>query len=852
MRNLKVSNCYSIQNTFFSFSYLNLEQVKFDITLNQIDFTSTEKGFDEYLTLLELPTIQEIDAIRSNNPIMMVKYGNIKIVNCNFYSIHIQSLIKIEQASNVFLENICIINSYFQDASLIKITLKNSLSGEIQLRNLTLSNITEFQSYHNYSEKSCFLKDQELPQQLQCKLNTTPIVKLNLIELDTSWQQLQHECNLKKIYEKKNYNFSLIEIEGINENHKIIGQSFNLDSINCTKCLHGLISILNINQIKQENILFQSINIFNSVCGYTGCLSIISQWNENILKPEMIFTNPNERQLQQHDYTKLALQLNHQVKIIDSLFINNSAIYGGSLFIVEAYVVIQNSRFQHNSAIVGGAIYYYSNSANLFIFDSFIIENIAQVAGGLFLNQQSIQQTIQLDVIVLNNTSTKFSQDIFESPRSLTISIDAGKTLLKKKEILKNSTKVIEQIEINPYKILGQSQKVNFLTFPSGISISSYQYFDLENSKLIPYNLTFRIIPLNKFNQQMKKLTDSFCMISHYVINQANNTILTQFPGTLSQTRVQFNQDTQDFNLDNLIINFHPLIDENVVLRLKINCNIIKIPQFDTQPPYQITSFITDYDLIVDIKTFKCQIGEYLNSTSGSCIYCDPLLQQYSVQINAQNCKYKDDLKMKSIKSSMIELKQEYWRAYYYSDKIEHCYHNVNNCKGGWQPGDQSCSEGHIGALCEQCDLYNIRGDGPYSVSSPYRCGNCNQIADNALTITLISIWTLISTLLSVLGNIRSIEEVILGIRLKSFKINSQNTQVTSAILIKLFTNYFQIISSIATFQLQIPTGLTSVINSVGNPVDSMAYSFDCFLNNLSDILIIYFRIIWSLVIGKA
>ncbi|CAD8114152.1 unnamed protein product [Paramecium primaurelia] len=156
------------------------------------------------------------------------------------------------------------------------------------------------------------------------------------------------------------------------------------------------------------------------------------------------------------------------------------------------------------------------------------------------------------------------------------------------------------------------------------------------------------------------------------------------------------------------------------------------------------------------------------------------------------------------------------------------------------QPGDQSCSEGHVCALCEQCDLYNIRGEGPYSVSSPQNCGNSDLIVDYAITITLISIWTLISTLMSVFGNIRRIEEVILGIRLKA--------KVLPAILIKLFTKNFQIISTITTFQLQISNGLKLVINSIENPVDSMAYSFDCFLNNLSDILIIYFRIIWSLV----
>jgi hypothetical protein len=31
--------------------------------------------------------------------------------------------------------------------------------------------------------------------------------------------------------------------------------------------------------------------------------------------------------------------------------------------------------------------------------------------------------------------------------------------------------------------------------------------------------------------------------------------------------------------------------------------------------------------------------------------------------------------------------------------------------------GNQICSLGHIGALCESCDLYNVRGKGTYAIS---------------------------------------------------------------------------------------------------------------------------------------
>lgn len=49
----------------------------------------------------------------------------------------------------------------------------------------------------------------------------------------------------------------------------------------------------------------------------------------------------------------------------------------------------------------------------------------------------------------------------------------------------------------------------------------------------------------------------------------------------------------------------------------------------------------------------------------------------------------------------MIYLKPGFWRAYFYSSKIEECFHLLENCLGEWKPGDDSCTQGHIGALCE-------------------------------------------------------------------------------------------------------------------------------------------------------
>jgi len=54
---------------------------------------------------------------------------------------------------------------------------------------------------------------------------------------------------------------------------------------------------------------------------------------------------------------------------------------------------------------------------------------------------------------------------------------------------------------------------------------------------------------------------------------------------------------------------------------------------------------------------------------------------------------------------SELILEPGYWRPSIYSDDIQYCYNREENCLGGNKAGDLSCKEGHIGALCEACDL---------------------------------------------------------------------------------------------------------------------------------------------------
>lgn len=53
-----------------------------------------------------------------------------------------------------------------------------------------------------------------------------------------------------------------------------------------------------------------------------------------------------------------------------------------------------------------------------------------------------------------------------------------------------------------------------------------------------------------------------------------------------------------------------------------------------------------------------------------------------------------------------IESLPKYWRENIYSSKFYPCKNKEENCKGGYSV-DFSCIKGHLGALCEDCDIYN-------------------------------------------------------------------------------------------------------------------------------------------------
>lgn len=79
---------------------------------------------------------------------------------------------------------------------------------------------------------------------------------------------------------------------------------------------------------------------------------------------------------------------------------------------------------------------------------------------------------------------------------------------------------------------------------------------------------------------------------------------------------------------------------------------------------------------------------------------------------DSAECSKVNPVLIKNFTRSSLELQPGYWRYSLYSPIIENCYNDLSNCRGGWVVDHESCATGHLGALCEECDVYNVRGEG--------------------------------------------------------------------------------------------------------------------------------------------
>ena len=98
-------------------------------------------------------------------------------------------------------------------------------------------------------------------------------------------------------------------------------------------------------------------------------------------------------------------------------------------------------------------------------------------------------------------------------------------------------------------------------------------------------------------------------------------------------------------------------------------------------------------------------------------------------------------------------IRSGFWRENPQSEIIIPCNDLPENCIGGISDNN-ICFEGHIGAKCDECDIQATFWTQNYAKSGKFSCQSCEKIKNNSIIVVLLTLWTLISIVLAIKGDL--------------------------------------------------------------------------------------------------
>ncbi|CAD8166475.1 unnamed protein product [Paramecium octaurelia] len=654
---------------------------------------------------------------------------------------------------------------------------------------------------------------------------------------------------------------SMVTIKSLFSNSQLKFDEISILSNRCLRCYGGLVQILGVNA--GSMLVLNHINCKENTVGYYGCLLIQQQQSIREFVP-----NQNLMDLNVTQFPNRLLQLRKDctVSIAQSMFSSNRASIGSAISILGLNALVQNSTFSDNRASLAGAGVYYMNiggdfETSLYVYNLSFQSNKAQVGAAFYLVNKELADVKSLLIKFEYNNATIQADNIQENSRRQTLSMNEGSyyqvqtylNLSGDQNLDGNIDGVNQIIRENvtfDYHTIGNyPEKTNLLILPSGQSINTYEYYFEETHEYIPYEWIFRVINLNRFNEPVVNNEDGDkCYIFGRIQKFSNYSEKLSFTNNFTiPNEMLYSKNLKGYILDDMQLSFDPYFDKDFYLELQIKCDKMVIPVYSNPPDYKILGYNKGYELILNVRTFPCQKGEVYQL--GRCIPCSPKLNQYSVIIGGVLCSQFNSDYMVAIEQSQIQLKAGYWRPDYNNDQTFYCENLDSNCNGGWVPGDPSCYTGHLGALCESCDLYQIYNEESYTQTSAYKCARCEPTMKiNYIVLIATSITSFASMVIAVKGSYESSMQFIIEETLDIWGILLKSSQSNLDVLMKVLTNYFQIIQFITSFQISIPSAIKQTTQAGGNPTESTTSAMDCLYVTMSDLDVLYFRMVWAFI----
>ncbi|CAD8080777.1 unnamed protein product [Paramecium sonneborni] len=799
-KNIYLENSLSLMNSFTKLEFQQQEINFNSIIIQNMTVIQTLEAWINYFTFAGTLSIIEMLKILYDNAIINIFGCPVKIIGLNVQGVLFSSVLKVIDAQQFYLAE-----TYFNSISTF-LSINMIYIGQDRLKKYQLFIYQiEFDSYSQFEsiQKQIILTNL-IPLNKQFSQCSLTIKKSHFIQQNLSLNSILKQLNLNL---QQSNTGSMIFIQSQTNQTKLLLNSLIIKNNNFLNCGLGVIyfEIQNFNQIKMNNILCYLNKILKN-----GCITFISN---STLQTSIIIQN--------------------------SQFIRNTGTQGSGIISQNINIKILNCIFlKNNASLMGGAIYIGSNSNQVQFLKTIIMENEAKIAGGIYLNgNSSLNQNNFNKSILQLNKAYKNSNNLFEIPNHLGLQINDQEMSFS--ESL-NQGIITSTLKLNSYQTIqqGKSLITNYLMIPSNQQIGNYGLFKIQEMdyfvQIKNISLSFR----NSMNELLNNVEDYICELSQTIVSQ--DEIISKEEKFLQI--LYLNNQSQKFDFGTQIFQIDPYLDYNKQLQIQIDCIF--------------RSSYKQLRYIIYAKSYLCQLGEYY--VEKGCQKCQSIQGYYSVIYNATKCSIFDNVKFQNITSNLISLNPGYWRPDYFSDQTEQCFKNQIFCQGGWEVGDQLCLKGHIGGLCEECDIYNIRGFGEhYKSLTNNQCEICPKLSINLILFIFVTLWYKIKILsrsfLSIFLSVRSIEKTNLlysSLSLKQkfrgiiFKLNQDH----QSFLIKMLLNYLWLFSLIYSFNINFSFSNT-FFESASNSSFVLAYSLDCYLSSQINTNIVYSRIITMIII---
>ncbi|EAR98221.2 hypothetical protein TTHERM_00344210 (macronuclear) [Tetrahymena thermophila SB210] len=573
------------------------------------------------------------------------------------------------------------------------------------------------------------------------------IVSKNKIEtLTKQYEITSHIDNLiQKLYRTNNYLFSIQEVYEVDiENSSFQIFCENISQIDQSQIknqiFQKMLFIENAYRYQEMNNIYQKNTFLNNLVNITQ-VQIINIYNATVSNNQNIINKVDLsspiNQIQNIFYLNSQIctiyQLNssynvcrscqqgiiqiiaQEILIENSSFQNNIALHGSSLYLSQTQTnsqkdkqnkfQIQNSYFKNNEGLInGGAIFLKSSS--LQINQSVFYKNIASISGGAIYLEND-QKLILINQIEL-------TKNIFAENQSQYGGAIASQTCQSVNKY-SNNTFILNKALYYGQNIKNFPTKLNLYLNKTLLKLNQPEY-RIKNHQggHLQENIAFKLS--NDENEELTALQN----------NATLNVKIISGKGILTNNKIK--QQNGVFNLTQQIELFS-IFNELIVL--EITSDLIQTTEFNSQE--QVIGYSLAYSFLIYVQMGQsCLRGSTPNQVQNEFYKCNKCIDSYN--LDGSNACYPCPNQEVLCQGDQILLSPQYWRANQNSSVLYKC----KNCVGDYKLYSKSdslqksnvlltdqnyyCKEGHIGALCEDCDRIGLYWGEPYYMNLNQKC----------------------------------------------------------------------------------------------------------------------------------